>query len=124
MDEDFYWKRHPDSPFAALIRITTTYLHPEADDPESLQRLAKREDRPEMRVFKAELRQAITPTSFPATSSSTTSSTTTEATRRSCDDSGGTSTATNLSLVPGCAQRHDSRFGMGWNWRPVSRLRS
>lgn len=53
------WKRHPDRPFATLIRITTTYLHPEADDPESLQRLAKREDRPEMRVFKAELRQAI-----------------------------------------------------------------
>ncbi|HUC21618.1 MAG TPA: hypothetical protein VMA73_02835 [Streptosporangiaceae bacterium] len=60
MDEDFYWKRHPDRPFATPIRITTTYLHPEADDFESLQRLAKREDRPEMRVFKAELRQAIT----------------------------------------------------------------
>jgi hypothetical protein len=29
-------------------------------DLESLQRLAKREDDPEMRVFKAELRQAIT----------------------------------------------------------------
>lgn len=60
MDEDFYWKRHPHGPFATLIRITTTYLHPEADDPESLQRLGKREDDPEMRVFKAELRQAIT----------------------------------------------------------------
>jgi hypothetical protein len=60
MDKGFYWKRRPDGPFVTLIRISTTHLHPEADDPESLQRLARREDRPEMRVFKAELRQAIT----------------------------------------------------------------
>jgi hypothetical protein len=59
MDEDYYWKRQPDGPFATLIRISTTYLHPEADDLESLQELAKRGDRPEMRTFKAELRQAI-----------------------------------------------------------------
>jgi hypothetical protein len=59
MEWDYYWKRHPDRPFATLIRIATTYLHPEADDLESLQQLAKRNDRPEMRVFKAELRQAI-----------------------------------------------------------------
>ena len=58
--EDFYWKRHPEGPFATLIRITTTYLHPEADDLESLQGLAKRNDRPEMHAFKAELREAIT----------------------------------------------------------------
>lgn len=56
---EFYWKRHPDGPFATLIRISTTYLHPEADDLESLQRLAKRENDPEMRIFKAELREAI-----------------------------------------------------------------
>lgn len=55
-----YWIRHPDGPFTTLIRITTTYLHPEADDLESLQELAKRADRPEMRTFKSELRQAIT----------------------------------------------------------------
>ena len=59
MDWDYYWKREPDGPFATLIRITTTYLHPEADDPESLQELAKDDTRPEMRVFKDELRQAI-----------------------------------------------------------------
>ena len=59
MEWDYYWKRHPDGPFATLIRIATTYLHPEADDLESLQQLAERKDRPEMRVFKAELRQAI-----------------------------------------------------------------
>jgi hypothetical protein len=59
MEWDYYWKRHPDGPFATLIRIATTYLHPEADDLESLQQLMKRNDRPEMRVFKAELRQAI-----------------------------------------------------------------
>jgi hypothetical protein len=52
-------KRHPDGPFATLIRISMTYLHPEADDLESLQELAKGSDRPEMRTFKAELRQAI-----------------------------------------------------------------
>jgi hypothetical protein len=56
---EFYWTRHPDGPFATLIRISTTYLHPEADDLESLQRLAKRENDPEMRLFKAELREAI-----------------------------------------------------------------
>lgn len=60
MSEDYYWKRNPDGPFATLIRISTTYLHPEADDLESLQELAKSGDRPEMRTFKAELRQAIT----------------------------------------------------------------
>ena len=54
-----YWIRHPDGPFTTLIRIATTYLHPEADDLESLQQLAKRADRPEMRTFKSELRQAI-----------------------------------------------------------------
>lgn len=56
---EFYWKRNPDGPFATLIRIATTYLHPEADDLESLQRLAKREDDNEMNAFKSELREAI-----------------------------------------------------------------
>jgi hypothetical protein len=55
-----YWRRHPDGPFTTLIRISTTYLHPEADDLESLQQLAKRADRQEMLAFKSELRQAIT----------------------------------------------------------------
>jgi len=59
LNDYYYWKRQPDGPFATLIRISTTYLHPEADDLESLQELAKDDDRPEMRVFKAELRQAI-----------------------------------------------------------------
>jgi hypothetical protein len=57
--EGFYWERHPDGPFATLIRVSTTYLHPESDALESLQRLAKREDDAEMRTFKAELREAI-----------------------------------------------------------------
>lgn len=57
--EDFYWKRHPNGPFATLIRIATTYLHPEADDLESLQRLAGRENDTEMHAFKTELRAAI-----------------------------------------------------------------
>jgi hypothetical protein len=57
---DFYRNRHPDGPFTTLIRIATSYLHPEADDLESLRWLAERGDRPEMRVLKDELRQAIT----------------------------------------------------------------
>jgi hypothetical protein len=28
--EDFYWNRYREGPFATLIRITTTCLHPEA----------------------------------------------------------------------------------------------
>ncbi len=56
---EFYWQRHPDGTFATLIRIATTYLHPEADDLESLQKLAKRDNDQEMRAFKAELREAI-----------------------------------------------------------------
>jgi hypothetical protein len=56
---DFYWNRHPDGPFATLIRIASSYLHPETDEPESLQRRAQRDDDEEMQAFKAELRQAI-----------------------------------------------------------------
>jgi hypothetical protein len=55
----FYWNRHPDGPFVTLIQITTTYLHPESDDLESLQQRAHREDDREMQTFKAELREAI-----------------------------------------------------------------
>jgi len=56
--QDFYWNRHPDGPFATLIRIATTYLHPEVDELEALQNLVKREN-DEMYTFKAELREAI-----------------------------------------------------------------
>lgn len=56
-----YWIRHPDGPFTTLIAVATTYLHPEADELELLQDRAKDNDSdPEMRVFKTELRQAIT----------------------------------------------------------------
>jgi hypothetical protein len=55
----FYWNRHPDGPFATLIRVTTNYLNPESYDLDSLQQLARREDDEEMRVFKSELRRAI-----------------------------------------------------------------
>jgi hypothetical protein len=55
----FYWERYPDGPFATLIRIATTYLHPEADDFESLQRLAERDGDEAMRTFEAELRAAV-----------------------------------------------------------------
>jgi hypothetical protein len=56
-----YWIRHPDGPFVTLIAVATTYLHPEADELELLQERAEGDDSdPEMRTFKAELRQAIT----------------------------------------------------------------
>lgn len=57
----FYWERHPDGPFATLIGVATTYCSPDADaeDYERLKRLAQYEDDQRMRVFKAELRQAL-----------------------------------------------------------------
>jgi hypothetical protein len=55
----FYWERHPDGPFATLIRIASNYLDPENYDLESLQQLARRDGEPRMRIFKAELRQAL-----------------------------------------------------------------
>jgi hypothetical protein len=57
----FYWERHPDGPFATLIGIAATYCSPDADpeDYGRLKRLAQREDDQQMRVFKAELRQAL-----------------------------------------------------------------
>jgi hypothetical protein len=61
VDEDYYWKRHPDGPFVTLIAVATAYLCPEADQLELLQERAVDHDGdPEMRVFKAELCQAIT----------------------------------------------------------------
>lgn len=94
--DDFYWKRHPDGPFATLIRVATTYLHPEVDDLESLQRLAKLGDDPEMRVLRTSSGGlSPTPTRFPETTSSAMSSTTTAARRSSCCDSGETSTGTS-----------------------------
>lgn len=56
-----YWIRHPDGPFVTLIAVATTYLHPEADELELLQERAKDDAHdPEMLIFKAELRDAIT----------------------------------------------------------------
>jgi hypothetical protein len=55
----FYWERHPDGPFATLIAVATTYLHPENYHLDSLIRLAKRDDNEEIRMFKAELREAL-----------------------------------------------------------------
>ena len=54
-----YWERHPDGPFATLIAVTTTYLHPEHYDIDSLKRLVKRTDDQEMQVFKYEFREAL-----------------------------------------------------------------
>jgi hypothetical protein len=55
-----YWERHPDGPFVTLIAVATTYLHPENYELDSLKALARREGDEEMRVFKLELREALT----------------------------------------------------------------
>jgi hypothetical protein len=55
----FCWERHPDGPFATLIRVATTYLHPENYDDELLKALAKRDGDQEMQAFKSELRDAL-----------------------------------------------------------------
>ena len=57
----FYWERHPEGPFVTLIAVATSYLHPEANEPEALRRRATRAraDDEEIRVFKAELGGAI-----------------------------------------------------------------
>jgi hypothetical protein len=57
--EDFYWKRHPDGPFATLIAVATGHFHPEWPCPALLRRRANREPDEEMRIFKAQLREAI-----------------------------------------------------------------
>ena len=65
----FYWERHPDGPFATLIGVAATYCSPDADaqDYERLKHLARHEDDQRMRVFKAELRQALAnPAQLPA----------------------------------------------------------
>ena len=58
-----YWARHPDAPFATLIRVAATYCHPEAYDDAYGDLIARaREPEPdddEIRVFKDELRRAL-----------------------------------------------------------------
>ena len=55
----FYWERHPDGPFATLIRVTTNYLHPETWNLDLLKRFANHDDLDDARVFKSELRDAL-----------------------------------------------------------------
>jgi hypothetical protein len=58
--QSYVQDRCPAGPFAALIRIASTYLHPECACPARLRRRAGRaEDDAEMRAFKDELREAI-----------------------------------------------------------------
>ena len=63
----FYWERHPDGPFATLIAVATSYLHPEIDDLDSLKRFAENQENHKARVFKSELREALRdPSRLPA----------------------------------------------------------
>jgi hypothetical protein len=59
----FYWERHPDGPFVTLIAMAATYCSPDAYDGayEDLASRARspRPDDDEMRIFKAELQQAL-----------------------------------------------------------------
>ena len=108
-----YWERHPDGPFATLIRIATTYCSPDADEDAyaGLKRLAKRENVEGCGCSRmnSARRCAIQP-GYPITSYLSPSSTTTEAPRRSCADSGTTCTATSLSTchlaMPGDTAPH------------------
>lgn len=54
------WERDPRAPFGILIQILTTYLHPGADQFESLRWRARGQGDDGMRVFEAELRAAVT----------------------------------------------------------------
>jgi hypothetical protein len=59
----FYWERHPDGPFATLIAVAASYCSPDAYDGayEDLVSRARspEADDDEIRVFGAELRQAL-----------------------------------------------------------------
>ena len=54
-----YWLDNPSAPYATLLTILESYVHPEADDLERLQRAVKRPDLERMQVFKKELREVI-----------------------------------------------------------------
>jgi hypothetical protein len=59
-----YWAKNPEGPFATLIAVAATYCHPEAYDgayEDLIERAQSPEpDDDEIRVFEAELRQALT----------------------------------------------------------------
>jgi hypothetical protein len=55
----YYWTRHPDGPFVTLIGVAATYLGPEMRRADALRTRAARNDDPQIRLFKAELREAI-----------------------------------------------------------------
>jgi hypothetical protein len=55
----FYWDRHGDGPFMTLALVTATYLHPGAPRPETLRGRAGDARDPEMRTFKAQLRELL-----------------------------------------------------------------
>jgi hypothetical protein len=58
-----YWAKNPEGPFATLIAVAATYCDPEAYDgayEDLIERVQSPEpDDDEIRVFKAELRQAL-----------------------------------------------------------------
>ncbi len=56
-----YWAKHLDGPIATLIRVAATYCDSEQDMDayDDLKYLARQDDDAEMKVFKAELRQAL-----------------------------------------------------------------
>ena len=84
----FYWERHPDGPFATLIAVATSYLHPEIDDIDSLKRFAKiggTAKRPGS-SSRNSARRSRTRACYRLANFSRLSSTTTAATRRSCGE--------------------------------------
>lgn len=56
---DAFWRRDRDAPYATLLAVIESHVHPEADQLPLLQQAARRDDVPRMRVFKDELRQVM-----------------------------------------------------------------
>jgi len=50
---------NPEAPYATLLTVLSSYVHPETEDLERLQRAVKRPDLDRMQVFKRELREVM-----------------------------------------------------------------
>jgi len=56
---DEYWLDDHNAPYATLLNILQSHVHPETDQMDELQESAKLTDHPKMQTFKRELREVI-----------------------------------------------------------------
>lgn len=54
-----FWRRDRHAPYATLLALVESYVHPESEDLPLLKRAVQHTEREEMRVFKEELRQVM-----------------------------------------------------------------